>query len=173
LNENTIYSEEQIKEWYKGFVQDCPKGHLTKDLFIKVYKGFYPEGSAEAFCEHVFRTFDTDCNGYIDFKEFLLAISVTSSGTARQKLECTFRMFDIDGNGTVDVREMVKIVEAIYKMLGPEVVISVEGSPKKCARKIFEKMDSNQDKQLTLNEFVDGCLTDRELYDLLTSDIRK
>lgn len=94
-----------------SFQQDCPKGHLTKEQFIKVYKDFFPSGSAEGFCEHVFRTFDTDNSGFIDFKEFLLAINVTSSGTPEQKLEWAFRMYDIDGNGTIDEKEMIKIIE--------------------------------------------------------------
>lgn len=57
------------------------------------------------------RTFDTDNSGFIDFKEFLLAINVTSSGTPEQKLEWAFRMYDIDGNGTIDEKEMIKIIE--------------------------------------------------------------
>ena len=40
---------------------------------------------------HIFRTFDTDKNGYIDFKEFLLAIDITSAGTAEEKLKWAFR----------------------------------------------------------------------------------
>ncbi len=98
-----------------SFQQDCPKGHLTKEQFIKVYKDFFPSGSAEGFCEHVFRTFDTDNSGCIDFKEFLLAINVTSSGTPEQKLEWAFRMYDIDGNGTIDEKEMIKIIEVILE----------------------------------------------------------
>ena len=39
----------------------------------------------------IYRTFDTDGNGYIDFKEFLLAIDITSSGTAEEKLGWAFR----------------------------------------------------------------------------------
>lgn len=173
LKKNTNFTEEQIKEWYKGFVQDCPKGHLTKEQFIKVYKDFFPTGSAEGFCEHVFRTFDTDNSGCIDFKEFLLAINVTSSGTPEQKLEWAFRMYDIDGNGTIDEKEMIKIIEAIYEMLGPEVTKSAEDSPRKRAKMIFEKMDSNGDKELTLKEFVDGCLADKELFQILTNEVKK
>ncbi|CEF65060.1 EF-hand domain and EF-hand domain pair-containing protein [Strongyloides ratti] len=173
LKKNTNFTEEQIKEWYKGFVQDCPKGHLTKEQFIKVYKDFFPSGSAEGFCEHVFRTFDTDNSGFIDFKEFLLAINVTSSGTPEQKLEWAFRMYDIDGNGTIDEKEMIKIIEAIYEMLGPEVTKSADDSPRKRAKMIFEKMDVNNDKELTLKEFVDGCLADKELFQILTNEVKK
>ena len=56
-----------------------------------MYKLFFPSGNAEQFCDHVFRTFDTDKNGFIDFKEFLLAIDVTSAGTPEEKLKWAFR----------------------------------------------------------------------------------
>lgn len=35
-------------------------------------------------------------------------------------------------------------------MLGPEVTKSADDSPRKRAKMIFEKMDTNQDKELTL-----------------------
>ncbi|KAI6178180.1 hypothetical protein M3Y98_00472800 [Aphelenchoides besseyi] len=111
--------------------------------------------------------------GFIDFKEFLLAINVTSSGTPEQKLEWAFRMYDIDGNGTIDEKEMIKIIEAIYEMLGPEVTKSADDSPRKRAKMIFEKMDVNNDKELTLKEFVDGCLADKELFQILTNETKR
>ena len=45
----------------------------------------------EEFSDHVFKTFDKDKNGFIDFKEFLLAIDVTSTGSPEEKLEWAFR----------------------------------------------------------------------------------
>ena len=59
---NTRYTEEEIKSWYSSFKKDCPSGVLTKEKFIDVYKLFFPRGDAEKFCNHVFRTFDTDKN---------------------------------------------------------------------------------------------------------------
>ena len=79
------------REWYAGFLQDCPSGKLTPTTFIAMYKMFFPSGDAEKFCQNVFRTFDADKSGTIDFKEFLMAIDVTSAGTPREKLLWAFR----------------------------------------------------------------------------------
>ena len=54
--------------FFKYFQQDCPNGRLTPAKFVDMYKMFFPSGNAEEFCDHVFRTFDMDKNGYIDFK---------------------------------------------------------------------------------------------------------
>lgn len=78
LKTNTRYDEDTIQQWYKGFMKDCPEGKLSPPMFIKIYSKCFPTGNAEEFCAHVFRTFDSDKNGTIDFKEFLLAIDVST-----------------------------------------------------------------------------------------------
>ena len=55
LKAHTRYDENTIKEWYKGFKQDCPNGRLTPVKFVDMYKMFFPSGNAEQFCDHVFR----------------------------------------------------------------------------------------------------------------------
>ncbi len=80
-----------LQEWYRGFKSDCPDGKLTPKAFMQIYSKCFPTGNANEFCDHVFRTFDTDKNGFIDFKEFLLAIDVTSSGRPEEKLNWAFR----------------------------------------------------------------------------------
>ncbi|KAK2163680.1 hypothetical protein LSH36_75g06032 [Paralvinella palmiformis] len=61
-----------------GLPKDCPSGQLTRSQFVSIYQEMFPEGQAKAFYEHVFRTFDEDDSGKIDFKEFL---QFFSSGT--------------------------------------------------------------------------------------------
>ena len=91
LKANTRYDEEVIHEWYAGFMADCPDGRLNKEAFLKIYSKCFPDGNPEEFCDHVFRTFDSDKNGFIDFQEFLLAIDVMSGGTPEEKLDWAFR----------------------------------------------------------------------------------
>ena len=166
----TKYDEDTIKQWHKCFMKDCPTGQLTCDKSIDLYKMFLWVGNAEQYCEHVFRTFDTDQNGVIDFEEFLLAMYVTSSGTAEEKLTWAFKMYDVDGNGTIDPDEMLKVVQAIYGMRREDATEPTSVADER-ARKIFLRMDENGDGQLTEEEFLRGCLEDDELSKLLAPNI--
>nr|CDS26583.1 neuronal calcium sensor [Hymenolepis microstoma] len=169
LMNNTNFTKKQIKEWYQGFIRDCPSGQLSKKKFIEVYSSFFPTGDADQFCTHVFRTFDKDNSGKIDFNEFLLAINITSGGQPKEKLEWAFQMYDIDGNGTIEKKEMTEIIKAIYSMLGANEA-TVDLTPEARTEEIFDKMDSNHDGVLTRKEFMDGCMADQQLYSMLLAD---
>ncbi|XP_064626767.1 neuronal calcium sensor 2-like [Lineus longissimus] len=169
LMQNTCFTKKQIKKWYKGFIKDCPCGQLSRKKFIEVYSGFFPDGNAEEFCTHVFRTFDKDNSGKIDFNEFLLAINITSSGKPEEKLNWAFQMYDIDGNGTIEKNEMEEIIKAIYIMLGTNVDAE-NMTPEKRTEEIFDKMDINHDGVLEKEEFINGCMADKQLYSILLAD---
>merc|ERR1712055_725538 len=145
LEHNTSYDKDTIYDIYKGIMADCPKGKLTPATFCEIYGKCFPTGNAQEFCKHVFRTFDSDKNGVIDFKEFLVSINVTSSGSPHQKLNWAFSMYDVDGNGYIDLEEMTKLVKSIYKIIGTRQ----SNDPMERAKEIFEKMDIDSDGKVT------------------------
>lgn len=107
---------------FVGFLKDCPSGTLTKEEFQKIYRQFFPFGDPSSFADYVFKVFDSDKSGTIDFKEFICALSVTSRGKMEDKLDWAFQLYDIDGDGKISYEEMLAIVEAIYKMVSLEHV---------------------------------------------------
>ncbi|XP_064486495.1 neuronal calcium sensor 2-like isoform X2 [Ornithodoros turicata] len=150
-------------------ISDCPSGRLSRSKFLEIYKLFFTTGNPDRFCDHVFRTFDADNNGHIDFKEFLLAIGVTSSSSSEERLKWAFRMYDINKDGRIEQKEMIKIIQALYEMLGPGATAE-EDTPEERTKLVFSKMDKDGDGRLTLQEFLDGCLQDRKLAALLTAN---
>lgn len=164
LKLNTRYDEQEIKEWYRGFKQDCPDGQLGKDKILEMYSMILPAGNAQVFVDQIFRIFDKDGNGSIDFKEFMMATDMTASGSPEEKLRWAFKMYDKDGSGEIEIEEMCEIISTLYEM---------EGVGAECAReraeKIFANLDVNGDGHIDEDEFCKGCMDDEELVTLLNA----
>merc|ERR1711915_1150866 len=110
LAENTKFSSDTIVEWHKGFMEDCPDGRMDRVKMQKMFASVIPGGEAgDQFLEQLFRIFDKDGDGSIDFKEFMIATDMTSSGDPEEKLRWAFRMYDKDASGEIDQDELVEI----------------------------------------------------------------
>ena len=48
---------------------------MSKEEFIQLAKSYVKKSELERFASNVFKLFDEDKNGYLDFGEFSLAIS--------------------------------------------------------------------------------------------------
>lgn len=164
LKKNTRYDEQEIKEWYRGFKQDCPDGQLSKEKILEMYTMILPAGNAKVFVEQIFRIFDKDGNGSIDFKEFMLATDMTASGSPEEKLRWAFKMYDKDGSGSIELKEMTEIIGTLYQMEGV-----TKDSAAERAESIFGALDFDGDGSLTEDEFIQGCMMDQDLVATLNA----
>ncbi|TRZ07796.1 hypothetical protein HGM15179_019312 [Zosterops borbonicus] len=140
LKTNTRYSEEELCRWYESFQRQCPDGRISRAEFEKIYGTFFPNSDPQGYARHVFRSFDTNDDGTLDFREYIIALHLTSSGKTHLKLEWAFSLFDVDRNGEVSKNEVLEIITAIFKMIPPEeqkLLPEDENSPQKRTDKLW------------------------------------
>ena len=83
--------------------------------------------------KHVFRVYDTNNDGFIDFIEFMVLFHIlsgilnswvnvfdnyfTSDGTPQDVLAKIFRVFDVNSDGTITQKEMQRLVTDLYGLI--------------------------------------------------------
>ncbi|KAM7128369.1 guanylyl cyclase-activating protein 1-like isoform 1-T1 [Ciconia maguari] len=134
----------EIHHWYKKFMTECPSGQLTEHEFKQFFglRGLDPE--ANEYIEQMFRTFDMNKDGYIDFMEYVAALSLVLRGKMEQKLRWYFKLYDVDGNGCIDRHELLNIIKAIRAINGGDHETSAE----EFTNRVFNKIDVNGDGKI-------------------------
>lgn len=173
LLDSTYFDKKELQQWYRDFMKDCPSGVLQKEEFQTIYKQFFPNGDPSKFANFVFNVFDANKDGYISFREFIRALSITSRGSLDEKLDWAFSLYDLDNDGYITKEEMVNIVDAIYSMVGNLIDLpEEEDTPQKRVEKIFAQMDVNKDGRLTKDEFREGSKSDPWIVEALSAPHR-
>lgn len=161
---------------HEKFLCDCPHGYMTRKQFISMYTSLSQSGNAERFARHIFRAFDLDKSNTVDFREFLIGLSMTSMNSSPQtKLEWIFQVFDIDGNGLLTRNECLEVIDVIIRFntfqQSNRTAADIEQlvfSAKKSMMVIFDNSsEGGFCHSLTLTQFVEGCLKDEFIRHLL------
>ncbi|EMP29244.1 Guanylyl cyclase-activating protein 1 [Chelonia mydas] len=106
-------------------------------------------------------------DGYIDFMEYVAALSLVLRGKMEQKLRWYFKLYDVDGNGCIDRHELLNIIKAIRAINGCDHETSAE----EFTNRVFNKIDVNGDGELSLDEFVEGARKDEEFMEVMMKSL--
>ncbi|XP_062330711.1 recoverin b [Osmerus eperlanus] len=173
LKLNTMYSEEQLCTWYQTFLKECPSGRISRQQFETIYASFFPDADPKAYACHVFRSFDSDSDGTLDFKEYIVALHLTSSGKTIQKLEWAFNLYDVDRNGSITKNEIHEIVKSIFNMISKEDQKNLpedENTPEKRTDKIWDFFGKKENDKITEGEFIQGVMANKNILRLIQFD---
>lgn len=169
LENNTAFTADEIRDYYRTFLKDCPSGRMTMSLeeFVTAYNKIFPQGDATKFAEHIFNQFDSDRSGHIDFREFLQALSIQLKGSVEERLEWAFNLYDIDGTGFIERQELIEIARALHYHKGHLLVSDERVTPQQIADYVLERADQNHDNKLSKEEFVTAAVNNPSIRRLI------
>ena len=134
-----------VESQYAHFLAHHPSGAMDPSGLRAMLSEALPGADTAGLAEHIWRMYDTNLDGSVDFREFMLALCVMRSGSAEENLRQIFRLFDINSDGRVDEDELVRVVRELAKVaeVGEEMVSEA-----------FLEMDVDGDGGVTQEEFV-------------------
>ena len=160
LSQSSGLEENDIIAMYEDFLAKNPKGRMGPEAFRKLMSQSLPKKDISKMEKHVFRIYDCDNDGFINFEEFLSVFHIMSDGSNEEVLRRVFRVFDVNGDGTISRREMTQLVKDMYGLLqSTNSGIAAEGM---LADDAFAEMDKDNDGQISEDEFVQSCLEQKE-----------
>jgi len=163
---NTAASRDQVDEQYENFLGKHPAGKITKTDFQNMMQACFPDRDLSKIESHIFRMYDKNGDGHIDFREFMIVLYIMSNGTPEENLKQIFRIFDINNDGTLEPKEMDKLVKDLFQMFTKKDNPDMD-SHEDLANKAFQEMDANSDGRVTQEEFVKACLNQATISKML------
>uniref|UniRef100_A0A8C9FC49 EF-hand domain-containing protein n=1 Tax=Pavo cristatus TaxID=9049 RepID=A0A8C9FC49_PAVCR len=154
----------EIHHWYKKFMTECPSWGVTP----RYLTASSVPGSSSAVEEHILIT-----DGYIDFMEYVAALSLVLRGKMEQKLRWYFKLYDVDGNGCIDRHELLNIIKVSPQHVAIRAINGGdhETSAEEFTNRVFNKIDVNGDGELSLDEFVEGARKDDEFMEVMMKSL--
>jgi len=165
LSKSSGMPTEEVKSAFESFVAEHPNGKMKPADFRKMMAQAMPKKDAGKMEKHVFRIYDSNNDGYIDFVEFMVIFYIMAEGSAEEVLGKIFRVFDVNSDGTISNKEMKRLVKDMYGLLkaeDPNVA-----ADKMIAKSAFAEMDKNEDGKVSLDEFTAACMGREEFSKML------
>jgi len=169
IAKNTAMTKAQVETQYQSFLKMHPDGRISKKSFHTMMKECYPGADTEKLEKHIFRMYDSNKDGHIDFREFMIVLYIMSNGTPEENLKQIFRVFDINNDGKITLKELQKIVRDLFLLINESN--ADKASQEVLVKSAFNEMDENHDGKISQSEFVEACMAQKKFSTMLTLKI--
>ena len=142
-------------------MNEYPGGEMTKQQFIETCEADDTRDIAES----LFKVFDKDKSGTMDFCEYMLASNATCLTSPEEKLNWIFDVFDKDCGGTIDPEEGRDVVKSLFHMAGIELEEEILADR---MEEMLKAIDTDGDGEITKDEFMKNALSCEFIHDMLT-----
>jgi len=105
---------------------------------------------------------------FLDFREFICSLSMTTRGSIDDKLRWAFNIYDVNGDGKVSISEVSSIVKSVQALVN----VHDRNLDEEKLQIYFERCDKNQDGTLTVDEFIRGSRANPVFMKLLIDYIQ-
>merc|ERR1711892_1158412 len=167
LSQSSGMPPQEVKDAFNAFVAEHPNGKMKPKDFREIMSSALPKKDAAKMEKHVFRIYDSNNDGYVDFVEFMVVFFILSDGSSEEVLTKIFRLFDVNSDGTINKKEMTRLVKDMYGLLkkdDPNV-----NAVDLIAKSAFAEMDKDEDGKITNAEFLAACLGEEDFSKMLAN----
>jgi len=162
--------EAEVRQIFDAFVEEHPNGKMKKKDFRKMMEQALPKKEAGKMDDHVFRIYDKNNDGVIDFVEFLVVYHIMSDGSPEEVLKQIFRVFDVNNDGTISNKELNRLVKDMMGLI-KDVDNPEEATKDMISKSAFSEMDKDDDGKVSADEFVTACLSQDQFSKMLALKI--
>jgi len=166
LSKTSGMDEAEVRSSFDQFVTEHPNGKMKKKDFREMMEKALPAKDAAKMDDHVFRIYDKNNDGVIDFVEFMVVYHIMSEGAPEEVLRQLFRVFDVNNDGSINNKEMKRLVKDMMGLI-KDVDNPEEATKEMIASSAFSEMDKDEDGKVTVDEFVTACLSQEQCSKML------
>ena len=165
------FSREELQDLYRVFIRDFPDGKIPRERFYKDWAElFHQLKDPVRLAQHLFRTFDRNGDGMLDFREYARALSLTERGGLNRQQSWLFSLFDVDGDGVITEDELCDVARSLSTKTecGHVTLLPRPYKPTWCRRRptvdrasaVFGELDVDGNNKVTKAEFFSALQTD-------------